>query len=86
MKKLEELYKSFKKLMQVFKEPNSEDGNAQAPYIEIVTATQSLRDTLSFMNTNKSFFKLVETSNGDVYWNGKTNYTIRANMVETKIE
>ena len=34
-----------------------------------ITATQSLRDTLSFMKKSKNFFKLVENNDGKVFWN-----------------
>ena len=36
---------------------------------ENITATQSLRDTLSFMKRSKKNFELEEQDNGDVFWN-----------------
>ena len=46
-----------------------EDGNTQTSAIENTTTTQSLRDTLTHMKGSKTFFKLVEKADGQVFWN-----------------
>ena len=57
-----------KKLGQLVKKPDVEDGNTQTPAIENTTISGSLIDTLAFMMTSKSIFKLVE-KDGKVCWN-----------------
>ena len=59
-----------KKLLKIFKKPDSEDRSTQTAPIQIVTGTQSLRDILTLMKRSKYFFKLVEKTDGDVFWNG----------------
>ena len=58
-----------KKLGELVKKSDVEDGNTQTPATENITATQSLRDTLSFLKKSKNFFKLVENNDGKVFWN-----------------
>ena len=65
-KKLDTINESTKQLV---KKSDVEDGNTQTPAIENITATQSLRDTLSSMKKSKIFFKLVENKDGKVFWN-----------------
>ena len=58
-----------KKLDEIFKKSEVENGKTQTSPIENITGTQSLRDTLSFMKKSKNFFKLVEDDDGKVFWN-----------------
>ena len=57
-----------KKLDEIVKKSDVEDGNTQTPAIENTTTSQSLRDTLSFMKRSKNFFKLEQNGN-EVFWN-----------------
>ena len=70
IKKIYEVIESFKKIGEVVKKSDVEDRNSQTPAIEIITGTQSLRNTLTLMKKCKSFYKLEEKSNGDLLWNG----------------
>ena len=68
-----------------------EDGNTQTPPIENITATQSLRDALSFIKKSKNFFKLVEDDDGKVFWNkisikAKGENRISINILEYDIK
>ena len=65
-KKLDTINESTKQLV---KKSDVEDGNTQTPAIENITATQSLRDTLSFTKKSKNFFRLVENKDGKVFSN-----------------
>ena len=51
------LYESTRKLGEVLKKPDSEDGNSQTPAIQNIISTQSLRDTIAFMKRSKIVFK-----------------------------
>ena len=64
-KKLDTINDSTKQLV---KKSDVEDGNTQTPAMENITATHSLRDTLSSMKKGKNFFKLVENKDGKVFW------------------
>ena len=68
-KKLDLINESTKQLGEIVKKSDVEDGNTQTTAIEILTGTQSLRDTLSLMKRSKIFFKSVEKGNGDAFWN-----------------
>ena len=48
-KKLDNIKESTKHLCDIVKKSDVEDGNSQTPAIESITATQSLRDTLTLM-------------------------------------
>ena len=61
LKRLEENNESTKKLGEVNKKTDVEDGDNQTPAVQNITSTQSLRDTLAFMKKSKIFFNKVET-------------------------
>ena len=68
-KKLDIINESTKQLGEAVKISDVEDGNTQRPAKESITATQSLRDTLTPMKRSKNFYKLEEKDNGKVFWN-----------------
>ena len=68
-KKLNTINESTKQLGEIVEKSEVEDGDTQTPAIEIITGTQSLRDTSTHMKGNKNFFKLVENAIGQVFWN-----------------
>ena len=68
-KNLDEVKETIQKLGEVVKKSDVEDGNFQTPAIQNKTATQSLRDTFSFMKRIENFLKLEGKNNGDVFWN-----------------
>ena len=69
-KKLEEFNNYTKKLGEVSRKSDVEDGKTQTSAIQNIISTQSLRDTLALMERNRNFMKLVEKDNGDVFSNG----------------
>ena len=54
-KKLKEANKSTKKVGELVKNSDVEDGNTQTPPIENTTVNRSLFDTLALMKENKGF-------------------------------
>ena len=65
-KKLEEVNHFSQKLGEPITEPNSNNETPQLA-IQNITGTQSLRDTLAFVEKNWNFFKLVEKPNGECF-------------------
>ena len=65
-----------KKLDEIVKKSDVEDGNTQTLAIENTATSQSLRDTLSFMKRSKNFFKLEQNGN-EVFWESNPYYSIR---------
>ena len=61
---------STKNLGEAFKKIDSEDRNTQTPAILNVRGTQLSCDPFSFMKGSEIFFKIVEESSGNVFWNG----------------
>ena len=53
---IKENKESTKKLKQIFKNRVFEVGNNQNPFVQYVGATQSSRDTLTFMKRSKIFY------------------------------
>ena len=54
-KKLDTIYESTKKISDIAKKSDVEDGNTQTPAIENTSISNALRDTLSFMKKSKNF-------------------------------
>ena len=54
-KNLDTINECTKQLGEIVKKSNVEDGNTQTPAIESITATQSLRDTLTLMKRSNFF-------------------------------
>ena len=67
-KKLKEVDKSTENLGEVFKKPDSEDGNTQSPTLRNAIGTPSLPNTLTLRKRSKSFFIPVETNSVNVLW------------------
>ena len=68
-KKSEEFNESTRKIGEIVKKSHVEDGNTQTSAIEIITGTQSIRDTLAFRKKIRNFLKLEEKPNGRMFWN-----------------
>ena len=62
--------KSTKELGKTFVKPKSQDENTQTSFLEKVTVSQALRDTLTHMKESKNFLELLSKPNGKVFWNG----------------
>ena len=84
--KQDEIKETTQKLCELVKKSDVEDGNTQTPAIEIITATQSLNDTLSFLKRNRNIFKLEEKDNGNVLWNQVVLKAKRENRITFKDE
>ena len=84
--KLDEINENTKKLGELFRDFDVEDENTQTPARENKTGTQSLLDTLTLMKRSKNFCKLVEKSNGDVFWNGVFIQPLGENGINVKNE
>ena len=75
-KKLDEVNKSTQEVGEIIKksQPSQnikttlQNSQSQTPHIENTNISRSLLDTLAFMKTSKSFFKLTEDG-GRIYWN-----------------
>ena len=72
-----------KKLDQIDKKSDVENGNTQTLAIENTATSQSLRDTLSFMKRSKSFFKLEQNGN-EVFWNQTPIKALGENRISIK--
>ena len=68
----------------MFKKSVVEDDKTQAPAIQRILCTQSLRGILAFKKRYKIFLKIVEKDNGDVFWIGVLVKPFRENAVEIK--
>ena len=69
-KTLEDFIKSINEsTKQLVKKSDIVDENTQTPATEIITGTQSLRDTLTLMKKSKTFFKLQENPDGKIFRN-----------------
>ena len=72
-KKLQDVNESIsesvkKSTKQLVKKSDIVDENTQTPAIEVITGTQSLRDTLTLMKS-EIFFKLQDDPDGKIFWN-----------------
>ena len=95
--KLDEVKKSTQELGDVIKENNTPQPaieNTPQPAIENTLAPQpvennegviydvELENTLNNMKTNAGFFKIEETNNGDIFWNGFPVEKIGGNKIK----
>ena len=81
-KNLDVINESTKKIGEIVKESDVEDGDTQTPTIEIVTVTHTLRDTLALMKRSKNCFKLEENKR-TVFWNKNPIKTLGGNWIST---
>ena len=65
--KLDVFNASAKKFLDKKIKSDVENENTQSPAMEIITGTQSLRDTIAVMKGSKFFFKKEEKDGGKVF-------------------
>ena len=90
-KNLDEVNKSTQEVGDIIKksQPSQnfktilQNSDSQTPAIDYTSTSQSLRDTLSFMNTSKNFFKLEQDGN-KVFWNKIPIKTLGENRISIK--
>ena len=88
-KKLDRINKSTQELAEIVKKSKPETpqlaiANTQTPPIKIKTGTRSLRDTLTFMQESKNFFKLLEQDDGELLWNKTPIKALGDNRISIK--
>ena len=85
-RQIDEVKETTQNLGELVLKSDVENGNTQTLALEKITATQSLRDTLSFLKRSRNFFKLEAKDNGDVFWNKVLVKAKRENRINIKDE
>ena len=68
--KIEKSDESTQQQGETFRKPDSQVENTQTPAIHLLGSTQPFCDTLTLIKRNKTFPKLIEKPNSDVFWTG----------------